>query len=121
VPLEGVPEDLPSARALTGSSRVLATLLSDLIDEGNLLVRQFLGTDDMAFLSKNEVIWQTKVERLLTPCLDPRLVKALSQANSKQFSTMSSHNQNGIRLCNLVKAKTDLLTMFYNELIGVGD
>jgi hypothetical protein len=121
VPLEGVPEDLPSARALTGSGYVLATQLSDLIDEGKLLVRQFLGTDDMDFLSKNETTWQTEVERLLTPNLDPRLVKALSQANSKQFNTMNSHNQKGIVICNLVGAKTDLLIMFYNQLIGVGD
>jgi tetratricopeptide (TPR) repeat protein len=121
VPLEGVPEDLPSARALTGSSRVLATQLSDLIDEGHSLVRQFLGTDDTDFLSKNEITWQATVEQLLSPYLDPRLVKALSQVNSKQFSTMNNHNQKGIVICNLVKAKTDLLTMFYNQLIGVGD
>jgi hypothetical protein len=121
VPLEGVPEDLPSVRALTGSSRVLASQLSDLIDEGNLLVRQFLGTDDVEFLSKNEITWQAKVEQLLTPYLDPRLVKALSQVNSKQFSTMNSHNEKGIVICNLVSAKTVLLTMFYNQLIGVGD
>jgi tetratricopeptide (TPR) repeat protein len=121
VPLEGVPEDLPSVRAMTGSSRVLASQLSDLIDEGNLLVRQFLGTDDVEFLSKNEITWQAKVEQLLTPYLDPRLVKALSQVSSKQFSTMNSHNQKGIVICNLVSAKTVLLTMFYNQLIGVGD
>jgi hypothetical protein len=119
--LEGMPATLPPAKALTGSSRVLATQLSDLIDEGNLLVRQFLGTDNMDFLSKNEITWQANVEQLLSPYLDPRLVKALTQVNSKQFSAMNSHNQKGIMICNSVKAKTDLLTMFYNQLMGVGD
>jgi tetratricopeptide (TPR) repeat protein len=119
--LEGMPESLPNIKALTGSSRVLATRLSDLIDEGNLLVRQFFGTDDVEFLSKNEIIWQAKVEQLLSPSLDPRLVKALSKVSSKQLSGMNNHNQQGIAICNSIKAKTDLLTMYYNRLIGVGD
>ena len=121
VPIEGMPENLPNAKALTGSSRALATQLSDLIDEGNLLVGQFIGTDDMEFLSKNEVAWQAKVERLLSPSLDLRLIETLSKVSSKQLSGMNSHNQQGIAICNLIKAKTDLLTMFYNQLLGVGD
>jgi len=36
-------------------------------------------------------------------------------------NTMTSHNQKGIDICNSLKAKTDLLTMFYNQLLGVGD
>jgi hypothetical protein len=121
VMLEGLPKDLPNAKALTGSSRVLATRLSDLIDEGNLLVRQFFGTDDVEFLSKNEIAWQDKVEQLLSSSLDPRLVKTLSKVSSKQLSGMNSHNQQGTAICNSIGGKTDLLTMYYNQLIGVGD
>jgi pimeloyl-ACP methyl ester carboxylesterase len=121
VMLEGVPGNLPNAKALTGSSRVLAARLSDLIDEGNLLVRQFFGTDDVEFLNKNEIAWQGKVEQLLSPSLDSRLIETLSKVSSKQFSEMNSHNQQGISICNSIKGKTDLLTMYYNQLIGVAD
>jgi tetratricopeptide (TPR) repeat protein len=119
--LEGIPEGLPNAKALIGSSRALAAQVSDLIDEGNLLVSQFLGTDNMEFLGKNEAAWQAKVDQLLSPSLDPRLVRTLSNVRSKQLSGMNSHDQQGIAICNSIKAKTDLLTMFYNQLIGVGD
>jgi pimeloyl-ACP methyl ester carboxylesterase len=122
VPLEGLPEDLPNAKALTGSSRALAAQLSDLIDEGKLLDHQTsLRTGDMEFLCKIEAAWQARVDKLLSPSLDPRLVEALSKVSYEQVSGATSHSQQGIAICNSIKAETDLLTMYNNQLLGVGN
>lgn len=121
VALEGMPSDLPNARALSGSSRALAGQLSGFIDEGNALVSRFLRDDNADALAAQATAWELRVEQVVSSMLDPQLAKALSQVNSKQLSAMTNHNQKGIDLCNSLKAKTDLLTMFYNQLLGVGD
>jgi tetratricopeptide (TPR) repeat protein len=120
-PIDGIPRDLPNARAWTGSSIALARQLSDLIEEGNLLVRQCLWNANIEFLGEKEIEWQAKVEQLLSPSLDPRLIEALSKVNPKQLSRTNDHNQHGIALCNSTEAETDLLTMYFNQLLGVGD
>lgn len=118
--IEGLPSNLPLAKALHGSSGFVADQLSLLIDEGNAIVDTFLADNDMEALSKNQVAWQAKVETVVAN-LDPRLGDALTHVRSGQFSESNSHNQAGINICKSIMGKIDVLTIYQNQLRGVGD
>jgi hypothetical protein len=118
--IEGMPSDLPLAKAFHGSSRVLADQFSTIIDEGNAIVAAFVADNDMEALNKNQKVWQARVDTAVSD-LDPRLRDALPNLKSKRPRGLSGHNQTGVSLCQSIKGKIDVLTMYQNQLRGVGD
>lgn len=119
-PIEGVPSNLPFAKALHDSSRFVADQLSSLIDEGNVILYTFLvAGSDMEALKKNEIAWQAKIKTVVSN-LDPRLGEALTHVRSMRYSN-SNRNPEGIKICESIAGKIDLLTIYQNQLRGVGD
>jgi hypothetical protein len=121
-PIEGLPSDLPLAKALHGSSHYIADQLWALIDEGNAIVDTFCAGNDMAVLNKSQMDWQAKIETVVSN-LDQRLGDALTKVKAPQWRSSGAKglNQKGIDICNLILVKIDVLIMYQNQLRGVGD
>jgi hypothetical protein len=119
-PIEGLPPNLPLAKATHGSSRFVADELSTLIDEGYVIMHTFFANNDMEALSRSQREWQIKIETIMSN-LDPGLGEALDHVRSGQFAESSSRNRAGINICKSIAGKIDVLTIYQNQLRGVGN
>jgi hypothetical protein len=119
--LEGLPADLPNARAITGSSHAVADQLSNFIDQGKALAKKFGKDNDVQSLIAGDAKWENEVKRVISSSLDPTLLKAFTSVAYASKQSLDKRAPNGIDICSSIGAKIDLLTMFYNQLLGVGD
>ncbi|MFY9675842.1 MAG: hypothetical protein WAK13_15390, partial [Terriglobales bacterium] len=119
VTLPSLSKPLPSAVALHGSSTALAHELWKIMDQGYALSLQFSKDHDEQALAKAEKVWEDEAQAMVSANLDSSIGDYFSQIkladNPKDGSTQ------GVRICNLIRGKVDILTVFSNQLIGADD
>ena len=111
---------MPLAKALRGSSHALADKLSVLIDEGGAIVNAFRANSDMGLLISKQAAWEIKVETAVSD-LDSRLDEALASVKSATLKASGNLGQAGLDICNSIEFEAEVLTIYQNQLRGVGD
>jgi hypothetical protein len=112
--------DLPPAVGLKGPSLVVAEQLADLVTQGYGLLAKFVKDNDARTLSAAKKSWDAHAESVVSSNLDTVLATDFNRSYSGNICSglTGARDPDGIRLCNVLGARLDVLVLFENQLRG---